>query len=192
MTEFCRICLESDGDFICPCKCKGSIQHVHRNCLDTWRMSNPAVFYQCELCYYHYSFQRSMIWTIASHFYTISILTVCLLTFYSFVVGLLFHYLYPTVFQGKTVIDHSLTGLIILGGIGGIILMSMFATMIVDMLIMIGIPLERILTIQPDISKLFICIMLIYGIYNITINIYRMISDIVDVMVHDTIESIKN
>ncbi|KAH9619505.1 hypothetical protein KSS87_015651 [Heliosperma pusillum] len=34
----CRICLESEGgEFIAPCKCKGSSKFVHRECLDHWR-----------------------------------------------------------------------------------------------------------------------------------------------------------
>lgn len=32
----CRICLEKDSEeYINPCRCKGTIKYVHRECLDT-------------------------------------------------------------------------------------------------------------------------------------------------------------
>ncbi len=53
----CRICLdEEDKDFIAPCKCKGSIKFVHRECLDSWRASNanPRAFHECNQCKFKY------------------------------------------------------------------------------------------------------------------------------------------
>jgi E3 ubiquitin-protein ligase DOA10 len=32
----CRICLEEYGPFIIPCKCDGTMKHVHENCLKKW------------------------------------------------------------------------------------------------------------------------------------------------------------
>jgi hypothetical protein len=53
----CRICLLSDGDdFIVPCKCKGSMKYVHRECLDKWRAANvnPQAFSNCTQCTFKY------------------------------------------------------------------------------------------------------------------------------------------
>lgn len=48
----CRICLETDGrDFIAPCKCKGTVKYVHRECLDHWRsVKEGFAFAHCTTC----------------------------------------------------------------------------------------------------------------------------------------------
>lgn len=39
----CRICLEDyPFDFISPCNCRGSLQYVHKTCLDEWRLRHHA------------------------------------------------------------------------------------------------------------------------------------------------------
>ena len=39
----CRICLENyPFDFISPCNCRGSLQYVHKTCLDEWRLRHHA------------------------------------------------------------------------------------------------------------------------------------------------------
>lgn len=39
----CRICLEDyPFDFISPCNCSGSLQYVHKTCLDEWRLRHHA------------------------------------------------------------------------------------------------------------------------------------------------------
>ena len=45
----CRICLDSDGsELIVPCRCKGSLKYVHKDCLEQWiTRSNRRI---CELC----------------------------------------------------------------------------------------------------------------------------------------------
>ena len=63
MPKVCRICLmEDDEDFISPCLCKGSCEHVHLSCLKTWleskvnRQESRYVSsymlskFECELC----------------------------------------------------------------------------------------------------------------------------------------------
>ncbi|RHZ75257.1 hypothetical protein Glove_216g185 [Diversispora epigaea] len=73
-TKFCKICQESElvdeqedgtiiyekGKLISPCKCKGSLQYVHLDCLNKWRTANvrPDASYQCEVCKYDYKFYR--------------------------------------------------------------------------------------------------------------------------------------
>ncbi|CAD8112614.1 unnamed protein product [Paramecium sonneborni] len=62
-TKFCRICLCDDGnsDLIRPCKCKGSLQYIHENCLKIWILEKQGVekVYKndidCEVC--HSKFQ---------------------------------------------------------------------------------------------------------------------------------------
>lgn len=44
----CRICLEDGGTLISPCACKGTIAHVHEECLREWiKISNLE---HCEIC----------------------------------------------------------------------------------------------------------------------------------------------
>ncbi|CAD8202817.1 unnamed protein product [Paramecium octaurelia] len=58
-TKFCRICLCDDGssDLIRPCKCKGSLQFIHENCLKLWVLEKQGIekVYQndidCEVCH---------------------------------------------------------------------------------------------------------------------------------------------
>jgi hypothetical protein len=65
----CRICFGcKSGKILSPCKCKGSIQHVHQKCLINWLKNKyPATYnqilkcsasgntgLQCELCRYEY------------------------------------------------------------------------------------------------------------------------------------------
>jgi len=39
----CRICLEDyPFDFVSPCDCRGSLQYVHKTCLDEWRLRHHA------------------------------------------------------------------------------------------------------------------------------------------------------
>eukprot|EP00440_Ansanella_granifera_P051489 gb/GFBE01055822.1/.p1 GENE.gb/GFBE01055822.1/~~gb/GFBE01055822.1/.p1 ORF type:complete len:228 (+),score=43.27 gb/GFBE01055822.1/:1-684(+) len=52
----CRICLESSTDegdeFLSPCLCSGTSRHVHRRCLDQWRVSgfDPKTVTHCGTC----------------------------------------------------------------------------------------------------------------------------------------------
>jgi len=51
----CRICFESDGTLYTPCKCKGSIEHIHEICLVRWIREDENRF-SCELCKEPYAF----------------------------------------------------------------------------------------------------------------------------------------
>ena len=52
----CRFCYESynapDNFLISPCKCIGSIQYVHQQCIKRWRYTtdNPDAMLKCQLC----------------------------------------------------------------------------------------------------------------------------------------------
>ncbi|TKR87663.1 hypothetical protein L596_012027 [Steinernema carpocapsae] len=34
--SFCRICLDTEGSFCSPCRCTGTLKHVHPDCLNQW------------------------------------------------------------------------------------------------------------------------------------------------------------
>jgi len=52
----CRICFESEGTLYHPCKCDGSIKHVHEACLDRWIQTRHQSKDECELCKSPYAF----------------------------------------------------------------------------------------------------------------------------------------
>ncbi|CAK66648.1 unnamed protein product (macronuclear) [Paramecium tetraurelia] len=61
INKICRICIQDDqsSQFISPCKCKGSTEFVHEECLKMWilqqfgvnKILNREVLY-CEICKY--------------------------------------------------------------------------------------------------------------------------------------------
>lgn len=69
----CRICLmeesEVDNPLFAPCKCAGSMRHIHHGCLKTWfankrimKVSNIVTTYfwknlECELCKTAYPYE---------------------------------------------------------------------------------------------------------------------------------------
>ncbi|CEP03387.1 hypothetical protein PBRA_003147 [Plasmodiophora brassicae] len=64
--NICRICHDAEetkesGRLFSPCKCAGTMKHVHVTCLNEWRRmsSNPQSFYQCDQCLYRYSLHRA-------------------------------------------------------------------------------------------------------------------------------------
>ena len=63
MSDSCWICIgdSSDGHFIHPCKCKGSMRVVHVDCLNKWRKTNPQAYYKCTHCLHPYTFSRPAI-----------------------------------------------------------------------------------------------------------------------------------
>jgi len=55
----CRICIsnEDKNDLIQPCECIGSVQFVHRSCLDKWRTMSHHAYIRCEICLYQYELE---------------------------------------------------------------------------------------------------------------------------------------
>lgn len=53
----CRICYQSDGSMIEPCRCKGSVAKVHRHCIQTWLHYNQEKV-SCEMCSFQYKVKR--------------------------------------------------------------------------------------------------------------------------------------
>jgi len=58
-TAQCRVCLQECivTGLIRPCKCTGSVQYVHRECLDQWRKSSPRAYTTCNVCGFNYQFK---------------------------------------------------------------------------------------------------------------------------------------
>ena len=49
----CRICYgeEIDPDrLVSPCKCTGSVEYAHPECIDRWRTENQLNFFRCNMC----------------------------------------------------------------------------------------------------------------------------------------------
>jgi hypothetical protein len=63
LTMACRICLETTGILLSPCRCSGSIQMIHESCLLHWiREKDSLTAPTCELCkeYYHLEYNRPL------------------------------------------------------------------------------------------------------------------------------------
>lgn len=63
MTQcLCRICFDGEdtptNPLLRPCHCRGTMAHVHVECLNEWRKrsANPRSFYQCDTCKFQYKF----------------------------------------------------------------------------------------------------------------------------------------
>lgn len=54
--RFCQCEGNEDNQLVHPCKCKGSVKWVHRECLREWLRQSRKM--RCELCGYSYVFQR--------------------------------------------------------------------------------------------------------------------------------------
>lgn len=47
----CRYCLEEEGEFVSPCRCKGSVSFIHEECLNKWiETIHPDRETKCPIC----------------------------------------------------------------------------------------------------------------------------------------------
>ncbi|KAL0489112.1 E3 ubiquitin-protein ligase [Acrasis kona] len=58
----CRICLESNGHLITPCKCSGTMGYVHNECMAFWVQHKTAYNgekneFQCDTCRYKMKYE---------------------------------------------------------------------------------------------------------------------------------------
>lgn len=56
----CRICLESSGNLISVCDCKGSCKYVHKECIETWIKNfheDDIRYNKCEICKSNYKLE---------------------------------------------------------------------------------------------------------------------------------------
>jgi hypothetical protein len=50
----CRYCLEEDGEFVSPCRCRGSVGFVHEECLNKWIQTiDSEREAHCPICLTH-------------------------------------------------------------------------------------------------------------------------------------------
>lgn len=52
-TKQCRFCHETNGALISPCKCAGSMQYIHRDCILRWATIDGEINYTrlvCSIC----------------------------------------------------------------------------------------------------------------------------------------------
>lgn len=71
-----------DDELIAPCKCRGTMRFVHRDCLNQWRTASPRSdsFIRCEQCFASYAFKNTWITSLLVHPFTIySVCTVLFL-----------------------------------------------------------------------------------------------------------------
>jgi len=66
--EPCRFCFaghneDGHGPLISPCRCSGSQKHVHRSCLDKWRVTqtNNMCFTHCTTCHFEYRIKQKQV-----------------------------------------------------------------------------------------------------------------------------------
>lgn len=71
LNPICRICLESEpqNKLINPCKCSGTAEYVHRNCLSRWLKSRSRrKQMKCEICnskyVFHYNNRKEEFYSI--------------------------------------------------------------------------------------------------------------------------------
>jgi len=188
MTNSCRICLESEGQLIAPCHCKGTIQYVHPTCLQTWRRTsaNSKSFHMCELCNYHYSSNRSMIGTIIRTWYVKQILATIWLLISSWFVGAFYHFMSPNKFpitsitQMGVINEHIACGLRILGVVGSIPILIVIGFVVLEGFLANHRTIQDIILLTPTTCS--ICIVTVIAVGNIQnmYLFYNTVSDLID------------
>jgi len=80
--KFCKYCLSNDNieSLISPCRCKGSMSLVHRDCLNNWiTFSSSRHSYKCTVCNYKYKYKYMYDFDILTSMFTcISIIFTCI------------------------------------------------------------------------------------------------------------------
>lgn len=76
----CRICHctqseDNSSKLICPCKCSGTLSHVHIRCLQSWRATSDNANISCSICSHRYEIRRTMLASILLSPYSPYILT---------------------------------------------------------------------------------------------------------------------
>eukprot|EP01080_Neovahlkampfia_damariscottae_P008995 gene8995-1094_t len=94
LNKQCRICFEEEGDLISPCYCKGTMKHVHRECLNHWRNVAPSPK-SCENCKYKYKLLKPIFKKY--HYIFITIITLILYTALIFGCALLNDSVFPVI-----------------------------------------------------------------------------------------------
>ena len=76
--KICRLCFENQetelNRLFSPCDCKGTMKHIHQNCLKEWRSKGIEAFNSCRTCEYKYHF-RGEYYISFLNFYILGIIT---------------------------------------------------------------------------------------------------------------------
>ena len=94
--RICRICLDSDNqnELISPCRCKGTSEFVHRECIMNWININDTENIEntrrCNQCTYNYKFKEHKIKNKYLNFLCITTLNNKFLSFLLNLITLLF------------------------------------------------------------------------------------------------------
>ncbi|ORX88017.1 hypothetical protein BCR32DRAFT_288953 [Anaeromyces robustus] len=117
----CRICRDDDSssELIVPCRCRGTVKYIHRECLNEWlKTVNKAVLpfghqnlmnAKCNLCNYKYQWegsQKSLF--ILKYSNLISAIIICSLILFF---GVLFHVYTEKEFNYKAILDIPIEGM---------------------------------------------------------------------------------
>jgi RING-variant domain len=189
MTDSCRICLESEGPFIAPCHCNGTIKYVHASCLQSWRTTNVQSFYACELCHYHYSLKRSMIGTILQTWYVKSMLTALCFIVASCAIGLMYHVIAPTAFpivstvRTSILLEYTAYGASILGGVSAIPIVLVTSLLLLDACLTNYNLVQNILfyiKLWPYMIHTIVICALIVGVLHALYHMHRAVSYLID------------
>lgn len=70
-----------EDELIAPCECRGTMQYVHRGCLNQWRTASPRSdsFTRCEQCFASYTFKNTRVTGMLMH--PAAIYTACVVLF---------------------------------------------------------------------------------------------------------------
>jgi len=117
----CRICRDDDSssELIVPCRCRGTVKYIHRECLNEWlKTVNKAVLpfahtslinAKCNLCNYKYQWEggEKLLFVLKySNMISAIILSIMILIF-----GVLFHLYTEQEFKYKAILDIPIEGM---------------------------------------------------------------------------------
>lgn len=179
--DSCRICLgdSSEGRFISPCKCKGSIRFVHAHCLEKWRNSsiNPKSYWECDQCKYKYSFRRTFVATMLRNEFIVHLLTILFFLVCSLVLGVIISpfYTIKQVFTSYSdlVMFYTFIGAIFTSFIGFI---SLLCSLLFSIGFATGITFPDISHSSKETNTLITIICIVLGFCYIFYHTYQLVS----------------
>ena len=193
--DSCRICLgdNTDGRFISPCKCKGSMGKVHAHCLEQWRTTsdNPHSYYRCEQCLYYYSYTRTPISKVLHNKAFIWIASIIYFTTISFIFGYLLCNRAMTRVPPMAFYDYAaryiVAGIVLMGFIGIItLIIGPFGVILFHM------NMGTVYLYSYDYSSTIISILLFIGALNAFREVYLVVNMVIDKCISKTEHLIEN
>jgi len=117
----CRICRDDDSssELIVPCRCRGTVKYIHRECLNEWlKTVNKAVLpfahtslinAKCNLCNYKYQWEggEKLLFVLKYS----NMISAIILSFMILVFGILFHIYTEQEFKYKAILDIPIEGM---------------------------------------------------------------------------------